>query len=293
MRLNTTKTNATTFDIKKFANWILQIGDRDMLMDQNGEVEISIPKELLIQPVENPLMSLVQFVYRSILHNLKDVNFFQERAILAPTIESFEQVNDFMLSVIPGEEKNYLSSDTPCPSDEETKIQGEWFTSKFLNDVKCYGVPNHKLTLKVGVPIMLLRNLDQSNGLCNGTRFQVTDLGTNVISATVITDTNIGANILIPRMNLVPSDPGFPFKFQRRQFPLCLYFEMNINKSQGQSLSMVELFLPKPIFIHGHLYVAASRVKSMQGLKILILDEDSQVCNSTKNVVYKEVFENL
>nr|KYP33114.1 hypothetical protein KK1_046061 [Cajanus cajan] len=127
---------------------------------QNGEAKISIPKELLIQPVENPLMSLVQFVYPSILHNMKDVNFFQERAILAPTIESFEQVNDFMLSLIPGEEKIYLSFDTPCPSDEETEIQGEWFTYEFLNDVKCSGIPNHKLTLKVGVPVMLLRNLD-------------------------------------------------------------------------------------------------------------------------------------
>jgi len=45
--------------------------------------------------------------------------------------------------------------------------------------------------LKVGVPIMLLRNIDQANGLCNGTRLQVNDLGKNVISATVITGKNV------------------------------------------------------------------------------------------------------
>nr|KYP69010.1 hypothetical protein KK1_022660 [Cajanus cajan] len=129
---------------------------------------------------------------------------WQSCKVLKLINKSFEQVNDFMLSLTPGEEIIYLSSDTPCPLDEKTEIQGEWFTYEFLNDVKCSRIPNRKLTLKVGLPVMLLKNLDQSNGLCNGTRLQVMDLGTNVISATVITDTNIGDNILIPRMNLVP-----------------------------------------------------------------------------------------
>jgi len=60
-----------------------------------------------------------------------------------------------------------------------------------LNDIKCSGIPNHRIKLKVGVPIMLLRNIDQANGLCNGTRLQVNDLGKNVISATVITGKNV------------------------------------------------------------------------------------------------------
>jgi len=63
---------------------------------------------------------------------------------------------------------------------------------------------------------MLLRNIDQSKGLCNDTRLQANHLRKNVISATVITGKNIDDKIFIPRMDLVPFDSGQPFKFQIR-----------------------------------------------------------------------------
>jgi len=109
---------------------------------------------------------------------------------------------------------------------------------------------------------MLLRNLDQTNGLC---RLQVKQLGKNVIIATILISKNYGDTIFIARMDLVPSDPSFPFKFQHRQFPLTLCFVMTINKSKGKSLFKVGLYLPKPMFTHGQLYVAISRVKSKDG----------------------------
>jgi len=93
--------------------------------------------------------------------------------------------------------------------------------------------------LKVGLPIMLLRNIDQAKGLCNGTMLQVIDLKKNVICGAVLTGSNIGDKIFISRMNLIPLDTCIPFKFQRRQFSVALCFEMIINKSQGQSLSKV------------------------------------------------------
>ena len=122
---------------------------------------------------------------------------------------------------------------------------------------------------------------------------QVIALSKNVIRATVLTDTNIGEKILISRMNLIPSDAGMPFKFQRRQFSVALCFSMRINKSQGQSLAKVGIYLPRPVFTYGQLYVAVSRVRTRKGLRILILDEDGNVTNKTKNVVYTEVFDNI
>ncbi|XP_057434427.1 uncharacterized protein LOC130727337 [Lotus japonicus] len=254
---------------------------------------IEIPPDLLIEKSDDPILSLVNFAYPKMINNMKNHSFFEERAILAPTIESVEHVNNFMSSMVPGDEKEYLSFDITCKSDEDTEIEGDWFTYEFLNEVKCSRIPNHKLNLKVGIPIMLLRNIDQSIGLCNRTRLIVTDLTKNVIAASILIGKKMGENFLIPRMNLIPSDPGLSFKFSRRQFPVTLCISMTINKSQGQSLSHVGLYLPRPVFTHGKLYVALSRVKSRKGLKLLILDDEGNLSNATKNVVYQEVFDNI
>ena len=74
---------------------------------------------------------------------------------------------------------------------------------------------------------------------------------------------------------------------------MSLCFAMTINKSQGQSLSHVGLYLPRPVFTHGKLYVAISRVTSRKGLKILALDDEGKVSRKTKNVVYRDVFSNI
>ncbi|XP_016178817.1 uncharacterized protein LOC107621299 [Arachis ipaensis] len=156
-------------------------------------------------------------------------------------------------------EKEYISSDTKCQVDENEDVQQEWFTPEFLNDIKCSGLPNHKLTLKLGVAVMLLRNIDQTSGLCNGTMLIVNEIDNNVIGATIV----------------------------------IACFAMTINKSQCQSLSHVGLYLLKLVFTHGQLYAALSRVKNRSGFKVLILDEDGNPKSLTTNVVFKEVFNNI
>ena len=90
-----------------------------------------------------------------------------------------------------------------------------------------------------------------------------------------------------------PSETRWPFQMQRRQFPVSISFAMTINKSQGQSLKQVGLYLYKPVFTHGQLYVGLSRVRSIDGLRIVLGEHDGQKFNTTKNVVYKEIFKSV
>ena len=77
-------------------------------------------------------------------------------------------------------------------------------------------------------------------------------------------------------MSLSPLQSPWPFKLVRRQFPIIVLFAMTINKSQGQSLGHVGLYLPKDVLCHGQLYVALSRVKTKEGFKILMHDKSEK-----------------
>ncbi|AES62080.1 PIF1-like helicase [Medicago truncatula] len=173
-------------------------------------------------------------------------------------------------------ENEYINFDFVCESDESSEIQSEWFTHKFLNNIKFSDISNHKLRFKVGCPVMLMRNIDQETGLCNWTRLIVDNIWKNFIDATVITKKNDGEKVIIPRMNLFPSDPKLPFKLTTRHFPVSL-----------------EIYLSEPVFTHGQLYVAVSRITFKMGLKMLILDEENLVCTETTNVVYRDIFRNV
>jgi hypothetical protein len=99
--------------------------------------------------------------------------------------------------------------------------------------------------------ILLLHNLNQSIGLCNGTRLIVKRLGQCVIEAEIITRNNVGKRVFIPRIIMSPYGTDWPFVLRRRQFPVQVAFAMTINKSQGLTLNNVGVNLPSLVFYHG------------------------------------------
>ena len=146
------------------------------------------------------------------------------------------------------------------------------------------GIQAHKLILKKGAPIILIRNL-QPPMLVNGTRLKITGMENNKLEAEILVGEYAGQTVYIPKIPLIPKDCGIQFK--RIQFPVKLSFSMSINKSQGQTLERVGLLLEEPCFAHGQFYVGCSRVGSEKNLKIVCPNQQ------TKNVVYKEVLGDL
>ncbi|XP_058741448.1 uncharacterized protein LOC131613826 [Vicia villosa] len=259
MRLQYGISDSTIDDIRSFSEWILSIGDGTMCEPNDGYADICILDEFLISNFSDPIKAIVEDTYPDLIPNYLDSDYLQSRAILASTIEVVDDINKYITNLLPREDKEYFSSDSIDKSDATNFDAYEHVTPEFLNVLKTSGLPNHSIRLKVGVTIMLMRNLDQSEGL----------------------------------MSLSPSQSPWPFKLVRRQIPIMVSFAMTINKSQGQSLDHVGLYLPKEVFSHGQLYVAISRVKSKKGLKILIHDKDIEPMCNTTNVVFKEVFQNL
>ncbi|GFU21344.1 ATP-dependent DNA helicase [Trichonephila clavipes] len=173
---------------------------------------------------------------------------------------------------IPSETTTYKSIDTVENQDEVVN-----YPTEFLNSLDLPGMPLHVLTLKIGVPIILLRNINPPR-LCNGTRLSVKKMMNNVIEATILTGKFKGEDVLLPRIPMIPTD--MPFEFKRLQFPVRLAFAMTINKAQGQSLQVCGLNLENPCFSHGQLYVACSRVRKPSDLFVYAPD------GKTRNIVY-------
>ena len=99
--------------MKNFNEWILEIGNGE-LGESDGESSITIPADLIIKRTENPMEDIIRSTYPDLQINFTNHTYLQERAILAPTNEVVEELNDYIISYLHGKEQTYLSSDSIC-----------------------------------------------------------------------------------------------------------------------------------------------------------------------------------
>jgi len=278
-KLSLSKNMRLTDSDTVFADWLLHVVGEGSQSDVD---EIMIPPELQSNNVIDDIFG----------KQILTTGTFHDRCILTPLNKRSLDINDDILNRMPGETVTYFSVDVVKSDDPEDQVR---YGTETLNQKTPSGLPPHKLHLKVGAPIILLRNLSRrpDDGMCNGTRLIVDKLGKHVITATIITGIAKGKQILLPRIKLESSDIRCPYILSRRQFPVRLAYSMTINKAQGQTFNHVGILLPGPVFTHGQFYVAYSRVRMQSQLKIQVCESSRQGKRGndviTRNIVYKEI----
>ena len=269
-----------------FVRWLLDLGHGSLGSRVGDRASIEIPKQMVCVE-EN---DLIWAIYGSMSNDSMPPapSFFHERVILAPSNKDVRKLNSRILALLPGEQRTYVSADSHSVEPGAEQYQ-KTIPVEFLHSLNASGLPLAHLQLKVGSPIIILRNLDPKRGLCNGTRATILRMSNRVLEVRLLGGGHDGEMALIPRISLSPSIQGanFSMKLTRRQFPVQLAFAMTINKAQGQSVSYVGLDLRTPVFAHGQLYVAFSRAKSPHRVKVL-LHEPTVNCH-VQNVVYPEI----
>ncbi len=279
-------------EAQEFNEFLLRIGHGlEPVYLSRGEDVIKIPENFVSAAPD--LIAFVREIFPALAENIEDKKYLSARAILTSKNDTVDMINELMLGMLPGEASQYLSADSLSEEDDPLL-----FPPELLNEMTPSGLPTHELNIKVNAPIILMRNLDPSIGACNGTRLTVSRLERHIIDAEIMIGVHAGQRVLIPRTNMSPSESNYAFTMTRRQFPVRLAFAMTINKSQGQTFEKVGIYLPQPVFAHGQLYVAMSRVGAPNDVSIYIenTNQESHCMNTaegsfTKNVVFREIFQ--
>lgn len=269
----------------EFAQFLMRIGGGNEPAKEDDMVKM--PAEIVIPwEGESSIKKLIQHTFPQLENHGWDASYMVERAILTPKNCDVHMLNDMIINKFPRDKYILLFFD---------EVEGDThnlYQHEYLHTISPGTLPPHILKIKIWAPLMLLRNIDPKFGLCNGTRLLCRGFFMNLLDVEMLTGHNAGKRAFLPRIKLKTTDgAGLPFVLIRKQFPVKLSFAITINKSQGQTIPNVGIYLPRHVFSHGQLYVALSRGESRAATRVLIKDEkvEGEEGDFTKNIVFKEI----
>ena len=212
---------------------------------------------------------------------------------MSSTNDIIQQRNFEMVERLPGDMIISESIDT-CVEDEDVAT----YDAEVLNRINASGIASHRLALKPGACIILIKNLNVKHGHCNGTRYIIKEMTARLIKAEKL-DGGPNSELLIPRIPMISKDTDFPVPFKRLQFPVLLAYYLTLNRAQGQSLDRAGIYLPQSVFSHGHFYVGCSKCGDPDNVFMYADQSEFEHLKEhledgkyyTRNIVYPEVFQ--
>ena len=234
---NAAATGADMADMLDFASWLMRIGDGTEPHDELEMIELPTGRwPELCEPTGANLEKLSEWVYPGLLLDEPaipelleeqtrlscDAKWLSKRAILTPLNTTVDEINDTFTDSFPGNSVELPSADRVSEED------GCAVDVEFLNTINLPNFPAHRLRLKSRMPLMLLRNLSPTDGLCNGTRLILHEVinGRLLYCEIATAGSHCGEMVFIPRITLDADEDAFPFSWSRRQFPVRVAFAM-------------------------------------------------------------------
>ena len=209
---------------KEFTDYLLSLGEgKEEIFEDLGEFSINIPADYLVTTKED----LIGKVFPQLGGPSLESAEFIEGSIYTPLNVDAKDINLHCLKEIPGQSRIYLSADSILEDDHKELVPQE-----YLNTITVSGMADHELCLKLGCPVILLRNLQggPNNSLRNGTRMIVLKMMDRVIECEVAVGAKKGLRVFLPRIPMHDKSNELPFTIVRRQFPIRLAFCLTINK---------------------------------------------------------------
>jgi hypothetical protein len=153
---------------RKFTKWVLNVGEGSLLAIAEEGVDpdwIKIPSHMRLQAKNCSLRELIRTIYLDHQRHSGDAMYLMQRNIMAPKNTDNDEFNNAIFESLSKELHTYLSTDSLAPTKKGASVvvgvsMDSFYLVEFLNILQFSDIANHKLELKVGVLILLLRNLN-------------------------------------------------------------------------------------------------------------------------------------
>ncbi|EJD45353.1 helicase [Auricularia subglabra TFB-10046 SS5] len=261
----------------EYASWVDGIGDGD-----GPQVKLDLLDHVY---TDN---AVIDFVYPQAV--IDDPTACLKRSILCPTNRQIDHYNALLLSRVKGTARTYLAADKIKEDDAAGMPERAGATLDYAIRAHIPGFPSHSSVIKTNAVFRLLRNFSLSRGLVKNVRVVVVDVGTRLVTVRILRDTVSGVrvdmeDILIPRITFETFMLETQRTLQRRQFPLAPAYATTFNSCQGLTLDIVALDLRRPVFSHGQLYTALSRIRRREHAVVRVPYGQLEV----ENITYTEI----